>query len=81
MNRYQTRIEKHSTKWQNSTLPNVNVMKDKENTGTVPGKEDTYTCPLTNNIIQNLLWVEDHYWTKGRDLKGFVGYIIKVYKC
>lgn len=73
MNRYQTRIEKHSTKWQNGTLPNVNVMKDKENTGTVPGKGDTYTCPLTNNIIQNLLWVEDHYWSKGRDLKGFVG--------
>ena len=28
MNRYQTQIEKHSTKWQNSTLPNVSVMTD-----------------------------------------------------
>ena len=30
MKGHQTQIEKHSTKWWNSILPNVSVMKDKE---------------------------------------------------
>lgn len=70
MNRHQTQIEKHSTKWQNSTLPNVSVVTDEGKLWNCSRKRRYILAPFDNNIIQNLLWLEDHYWSKERDLKG-----------